>query len=148
MREKIYDIYRDKKLTAKFITIGGIGFLCNYLVLRFSISEWGVNRVVAEILAALVALQVTFILHDNWTYKIDKTIRRYHLIFAQRYRAYLMSNSFASLSTVIFFAIFSIFLDHLLSLALAALIGLAWNFFVNKNIIWRHKQHEQISKND
>lgn len=146
MKEHIYDIYRNKRLTAKFGIIGAIGFVCNYAVLKLATNGWHWNRIVAEILAALIALQITFLFHDNWTYKIDKTIHKYHLGLPERYRAYLVSNSFGSLLTVIFFAIFSIFLGHLLALALAAIAGLIWNFVINKAIIWHHKPHEPVEK--
>ena len=142
MKEHIYDIYRNKKLTMKFGIIGGIGFVCNYAILKVGISAGHLNKIIAEILAAFVALQVTFILHDKWTYRIDKTIHKYHLNIQRRYRAYLMSNSFGSLMTVAFFALFSIFLGHLLALGLAAIVGLIWNFVVNKAVIWHHKPQD------
>ncbi len=142
MREQIYDIYRNKKLTLKFGIIGGVGFVVNFGILKLCISSFGLNKVVAEVIAALVALQVTFLLHDRWTYRIDETVHKYHLSFGQRYKAYLVSNSFASLLTVVFFALFSIFLGHFFALALAAIVGLLWNFLLNKNVIWHHKPHD------
>lgn len=146
MREQIYDIYRDKKLTMRFGTIGGVGFLCNFGILKLCTSSFGLNKVLAEVIAALVALQVTFLLHDKWTYRIDETVHKYHLTFGRRYKAYLISNSFASLLTVVFFAVFSIFLSHFPALALAAIIGLLWNFLLNKNVIWHHKPHDKNIK--
>jgi len=119
--------------------------VCNYLILKFSINAWALNRVLAETLGAVVALQITFILHDNWTYRIDKTTYKYNLIITKRYRRYLISNSFASILTVAFFALFSIFLGHFLALALAAAVGLTWNFLVNKSIIWHHKPRNPAS---
>ncbi|MEK7599578.1 MAG: GtrA family protein [Patescibacteria group bacterium] len=141
MKEYIYEIYRDKNLTIKFGIIGAIGFVCNFMVLKTATDQLDLNKILAELIAAAIALHVTFLLHDKWTYRINKTVHKYHLKFSQRYRAYLLSNSFASLLTVIFFAIFSTFLSHLPALALAALAGLTWNFFVNKKIIWHHKPH-------
>jgi putative flippase GtrA len=142
MREQIEDIYRNKKLTIKFIIIGGMGFVSNFFVLKLAISQFGLNKVVAELIAAAVALQITFLLHDKWTYRIDKTVHKYHLHFWSRYRTYILSNSFASFITVIFFAIFSIFLSHFFALAFAAVVGMSWNFIVNKKIIWHHSPHD------
>jgi len=139
---QIYDIYRDRKVTAKFIVIGSVGFLCNYGVLKLGTAVLDLNRIVAEILAVAVALQVTFILHDKWTYRIDRTIHKYHLDFAQRYRMHMMSNSFSSLLIVVTFAIASVFMGHLPALVIASMVGLTWNFLVNKNIIWHHKTHD------
>ena len=139
---QIYDIYMDRKVIAKFIVIGSIGFLCNYGILKLGTAVLDLNRIVAEVLAVAVALQVTFILHDRWTYRIDKTIHKYHLNFAQRYRMYIMSNSFSSLLIVVTFAIASAFINHLPALVIASMVGLTWNFLVNKNIIWHHKTHD------
>jgi putative flippase GtrA len=146
LKDHIYDIYRDKKLTAKFGIIGGIGFICNYSVLKFATGVWSFNRIIAEILGALVALQVTFLLHDRWTYRIDKAVHKYHLTTVKRYRMYLFSNSFGALLTVVLFSIFSIFAGHLLALAMAALIGLLWNFLANKGFVWSHKPHNSVTE--
>ncbi len=143
MKEYVYNIFMDNKLTIKFGIIGGVGFVSNYLVLKGGVAIWGLDRITAELLAALVALQVTFILHDRWTYRIDMNTHKYHLNFMKRYRVYLVSNSFASLLTVAFFGLFSIFLSHLPALALAAVVGLVWNYLFNKKIIWDHKPHKQ-----
>ena len=142
MKDYIYDIYKDKKITIKFAIIGGVGFISNFIILKVCVNYFGLSNILAETIAALVALQITFLLHDKWTYRIDKRVHKYHLGFIQRYRLYLVSNSFASLLTVAFFALFSTFLSHLPALALAAIVGLTWNFLVNKKVIWHHKPHE------
>jgi putative flippase GtrA len=143
MREQLRNLYQAHKVTVKFGIIGGVGFVSNYLVLKGCIVVLGANRIVAELIAALMALQVTFVLHDRWTYQIDHTVHAYHMTIGKRYRTYLVSNSFASLLTVAFFGLFSTFLDHLPALALAAVAGLTWNYLVNKKVIWGHKPHEK-----
>jgi putative flippase GtrA len=147
VKEHILDIYRNKKLTAKFGIIGGTGFVCNYIVLKIGINA-GINHIIAEVIAVIVALQITFILHDKWTYRIDPTIHKYHYSFSKRYRAYIASNSFGSLLTVIFFALFALFLNHFIALACAAVAGLMWNFLMNKAVIWKHKPHPPETNRD
>lgn len=142
MRAVLLNSYKQHAITIKFSIIGGIGFITNYLVLKGCIAAFGVNRVVAELLAALVALQVTFVLHDRWTYRIDRSTHKYHMSIWQRYRTYLISNSFASLLTVVFFGFFSRFLSHLPALGLSAVAGLTWNYLINNKVIWGHKPHE------
>lgn len=141
MREALISSYKQLAVTVKFGIIGGIGFATNYLVLKGCIAAFGVNRVIAELLAALVALQVTFVLHDRWTYRIDRSTHKYHMSIWKRYRTYLVSNSFASLLTVVFFGLFSMFHEHLPALGLAAVAGLTWNYLINKRVIWGHKPH-------
>jgi putative flippase GtrA len=141
MFERLRKLYETHQLTIRFGIIGGVGFVTNYLTLKGLFVIFGLNRVIAELVAALVALQVTFILHDRWTYRIDQSTHKYNLPFSKRYKTYLVSNSFASLLVVVFFALFSMFLGHLAALALAAVVGLTWNYLMNKNVIWHHKPH-------
>ena len=133
--QRLIALHKQHVVTEKFLTIGGVGFICNYATLWVANSYLGLNKVLAELCAAVVALQVTFLLHDRWTYR---SAHGYNLGLGARYRLYIVSNTFASLLTVVFFALFSIFLVHLPALALAALVGLAWNFLLNKGVIWRH----------
>lgn len=142
MIEKAQQLYKEKNIAIKFGIIGGVGFVTNYAVLKLGIGQ-GLNKIVAEILAALLALQVTFIFHDKWTYKIDKTKHNYNLPFSKRYRIYLISNSFGSLMVVVFFALFTLFLGHFFALALAAVAGLIWNYVINKTVIWHHQPHSK-----
>lgn len=139
----IQELIKQNKQTIQFGVIGLIGFIVNYTTLKLGVSTFGLNRIIAEIFAAIVALQVTFLLHDRWTYRIDIKTHTYSHKFSKRYRVYLVSNSFASLLTVVFFALFSIFVGHLLALALAAVVGLLWNFLVNKKVIWHHQPNPE-----
>ena len=141
----LIDIYRRKGVSIRFVIIGGVGFVCNYAVLWTGTEKLGLQKILAELIAAAVALQVTFLFHDRWTYRNRHEARQYHLSLWRRYRLYVVSNSFASLLTVVFFALFSLFLSHFEALALSALAGLLWNFFMNKAIIWRHAEQAQTT---
>lgn len=145
MKNKFRKIYSNRKLTAKFLAIGCIGFASNYAVLSLSTSVLHLNKIVAELIAAAVALQVTFLLHDRWTYRIDKNTHTYHLGLGGRYWLYIVSNSFGSLLTVGFFAVFSGFLAHFPALVLGAIAGLVWNFLMNKTVIWRNRAREAVA---
>ena len=134
-------VYRERILTARYILIGSLGFVFNYAVL-WMLTKNGLNRVIAEILAAAVALHVTFIFHDRWTYK-DRALSYKRKLFT-RYRTYFVSNSIGSLITILFFAVFSLFLNHLLSLALASFCGLFWNYIINKLIVWKHTPEPKV----
>lgn len=124
-----------KNLVIRFVIVGGIGFLTNLTILNIFEYGFGVNKIVSEILAAIVALQVTFIFHDNWTYKSKST--EYNLKFWARYPSYILSNSFGSIATVFLFSLFSIVMSNFIALAFAATLAMIWNFFMNKVLIWR-----------
>ncbi|MEJ0072825.1 MAG: GtrA family protein [Candidatus Saccharibacteria bacterium] len=56
------------------MAVGVLGFLCNYLVLKICVTI-GLNSLVSEIIAAAMALQVTFIAHDKWTYRREEAYK-------------------------------------------------------------------------
>jgi putative flippase GtrA len=128
---------KHRVLTTKFVIVGGIGFIVNYAVLKI-FTQMGANSVIAEILAVLVALQVTFLLHDNWTYRLHKQ-KNHQFKLSTRYFSYLTSNSLGALITVTLFSFFSIFLHHFFALVVASMFSMIWNFFMNKVIVWRQK---------
>ena len=130
----LYRHLMTQKTNLKFLAVGVIGFVCNYIVLKICTSI-GWSTLFSEIAAAIIALQVTFIAHDRWTYKQNQ---EYKASPIRRYRTYVVSNSFASLLVVVFFALFSIWLTHLPALALSAIVGLVWNYLANKILIWKH----------
>jgi len=110
----------------------------NYAILYFLSKYFGLNKIVSETISILITLQYTFFLHDRWTYN-DSTQhnRLYTWGIKKRYFSYLATNSIGSISTVVFFGIFSQFMSRLFALGTAALIALIWNFLLNKIIIWR-----------
>lgn len=131
---------KNKQLVFRFLCVGGVGFIFNYTVLQFSTITFDLHKIQGEIIAAIVALQVTFLLHDNWTYEVHKNTESvlYRLPFKKRYGAYIFSNSFGSIMTVVFFGILSMVLIDFIALGFAAIAAMVWNFIINKFFIWRH----------
>jgi len=133
-------LFGEKSTTfGRFIIVGGTGFIINYIILVLLSQFAGVQHVIAETIAAFIALQVTFILHDRWTYQIHTPPGTAKLSFSKRYASYFFSNAFGSLMTVVAFSFLYSYLPRFISLLLAALIGVAWNYFMNKYIIWCSK---------
>lgn len=130
----LYRRLAAQKTNLKFLAVGVIGFVCNYLILKLCMSI-GWHILLSEVVAAIVALHVTFIAHDKWTYR---GAQAYKVPLMKRYQIYIVSNSFASLLVVVFFALFSIWLTNFPALALSATVGLLWNYMANKILIWRH----------
>ena len=129
------------RLKLRFLTVGLIGFFVNYIVLSISIAL-GLHQVPGEVVAAIVALQVTFVCHDQWTY-LDKSspLRRN---ITKRYAMYIASNSFGSVMTVVIFSFITQFISfHLVSLGLAAVAAMIWNYVINKVYIWQHVAKEE-----
>lgn len=129
----------DLKQIFKFGTVGVVGFVVNYLVLVLVSNEIS-NYLLSETLAAVVALQVTFLLHESWTYKVEHSERGLVLSYPVRYGTYLISNSTGMIMTIVIYSLLSAYFGRLLSLALAAGISMFWNFFMNRIFIWRRKK--------
>ena len=122
----------------RFIVVGIIGFVFNYMILTAVIDYLKLERIVAEIIAMIFALQITFFLHDRWTYSSShKHGVEYSWGLKKRYMTYLLSNSFGSLLTIVLFGVFAQYLPKLSALACAALISMSWNFILNKVVVWR-----------
>jgi len=137
-------IYNERVLLARFVAVGIIGFIVNYSVLRLCTGSIGLNKIAGEIIAAIIALQVTFLLNDNWTYKLENSRTLLTFKLWQRYIAYMSTNTFGSIMTVVLFAIFSNFLARLPALAFAAMAAMIWNYIMNKLLIWRRSyKHDE-----
>lgn len=139
LRKKIMSL--DVVLTLKFILVGIVGFIVNYIVLRISVNHYGLNKLVGEIVGTIFALQVTFLLHSYWTYSRKSLhINDYSLGAFQRYVTFITSNTVGSVMTIIAFGFTSIWIDSkMIALGLAAILGTTWNYFANLLITWRTK---------
>jgi putative flippase GtrA len=140
----IREFYRkERKLAAKFLAVGTVGFITNYSILYFCTAELKLHKIVGEILAMIVALHVTFALNDRWTYRLGPGHTKLSLSLKMRYILYLASNSFGSIMTIVLFALFSLAFKNFVSLAAAAILAMVWNYMVNKIFIW--KKHPHVS---
>jgi putative flippase GtrA len=107
--------------------------------------EFGANRLIGEAVAMLFSLQLTFALHDRWTYKGEDFAAGYSMGVRKRYVSYLISNSFGSVLTVVLFASFA-FLPRFMALGAAAAVSMVWNFVFNKVVIWRKSNAVALSQ--
>jgi putative flippase GtrA len=131
----------------RFVIVGVIGFVFNSAILVGLTKYVGLGKIPSEVIAMILALQLTFALHDNWTYTLHKNASGvYALALRKRYISYLMSNSFGSLMTIVLFGVFSWLLPGLVALAAAAVISMTWNFAMNKLLIWRRPKHQLMKE--
>jgi putative flippase GtrA len=126
---------RNKRLIAKFLIVGTVAFFANYLILEFVLANFTDSKLIASIIAMVFTINLTFLLHDRWTYV--KNSAEYHLSILKRYPSYLLSNSSGSLITIAIFTVLSRTLPNIISLGVAALTAMTWNFVINL-IVWRH----------
>lgn len=124
-------------LLLQFSLVGASGFCVNFFILNAAQTFLHTSKALSEVFAALIALQLTFILHDQWTYSQHHT-SKYKLSFAKRYFSYLLTNSFGSIATVIMFWLLShIINSSFIALSISAAVAMVWNFIINKVFIWQ-----------
>jgi dolichol-phosphate mannosyltransferase len=133
-------LFRERSTTfGRFMIVGATGFVANYVSLVILSQLLGMNHIEAEVIAAALALQVTFILHDRWTYEFHTPPGTARLKFPARYASYLISNAFGSLLTVVVYSLTYNYLTRLTSLLTGAIVGVIWNYAINTYIIWQRK---------
>lgn len=131
-------LFYERDTTAvRFLIVGTIGFSINYLILAV-ISELGHNHVVAEIIAMITALQITFLLHDRWTYKLHTKLGAEAMSIRLRYISYIASNIVGAGITIVVFSLLYGHIYRLPALLAGAILGLVWNYLVNL-FTWRSK---------
>lgn len=94
----------------------------------------------------IISLQLTFLLHDRWTYTHARLGKHYQWKIQKRYTGYMISNTFGSIMTVVLFTFFAQYLSNLFALGLAAVIVMVWNFTMNKVLIWKTKKPVVVSE--
>ncbi len=133
-------LFSEKSTTYwRFLIVGAVGFFTNYLILVGLFHVFDINHVIAELVAAVLALQVTFVLHDRWTYNLHVPKGTARLSLPARYISYVASNAFGSLMTVVAFGFLYNHMSRLPALLISALTGLVWNYLMNTYVIWRQK---------
>lgn len=146
LRYKYFDndkLFREKSTTfGRFMLVGVVGFLVNYTILSSMTELKLLDYLSAEILAAAVALHVTFALHDRWTYRLHTPVGTAKLSLKARYATYLASNGFGAFMTVVFFGFLFMYINRLPALLLAAIAGIVWNYLMNTYVIWRPKRQK------
>ncbi len=142
----VYRILKNDELfktsdstTIRFLLVGLIGFFANYTILVICAEIFNIQHVVAEVIAVVTALHVTFILHDRWTYRLYVKKGSEKLTAVPRYLTFMTSNSLGALITVIVFAALYAHMYRSIALLIAAIAGLMWNYFANKYITWSPK---------
>jgi|GEM_PF-4269007 len=127
----------SRLVVAKFIVVGIVAFLVNYAILELALRIVTIPKPIAATLAMIVTINLTYILHTNWTY-IRKDIS-YYMPPIKRYLSYLSTNSTGAVITIVGFSILSSRLPNLISLGIAAITAMIWNFLMNL-IVWRHNK--------
>jgi dolichol-phosphate mannosyltransferase len=125
----------------KFLCVGGLGFVINYVLLRLLTDIYAWNPSWSNLVGAAVAIFSNFNLNNLWTFK-DGKITGIISYFAKLFQFYL-----TSAIGVIFIQTGTIYLGdkffgrqyYQLYFLIGTFLLLIWNFTVYNKIIWREK---------
>lgn len=125
----------------KFLVVGGIGFVINY-VLLVVLSNRGVDHSIANLVGAAVAIFSNFNLNNLWTFKEEKikSIGMYFWKLAQFYATSAFGVIFIQTGTIFLGDKFIGEQYYQIYFLIGTGLLLIWNFTVYSKIIWKKKK--------
>lgn len=137
---KFRGYYGELSILIKFLLVGSIGFITNYLVITLLQDVFSWSDILREsVVSTFVAINITFILHDKWTYKKSAFEESESRSLARRYRSYVVSNLIGAGLTIAIITLITknTNTSRLVALSVASLAVLVWNYTINKVFIWK-----------
>lgn len=126
----------------RFCIVGGTGFTINLIVLAALHRLLDMPILLAQIIAAEIALFSNFMLHHHWTYKKNRTEKTLSMLIMQfhasSWPAILGSAVMVSVGVQL------LHFNELLALIITAFTALSWNFIWSKYVIWRDVSAEKV----
>jgi len=128
--EKIKNLSKQEicKQFVRFCLVGIINTVVDFSVYLFFSRVIGLYFLLANILAILAAMTVSFILNKYWTFaNLEKKIKTQYLKFALVNLVYFFLNNSIVLCLVDYLNLYDLWAK-----VIAIIIGLFWNFFANR----------------
>ncbi len=128
----------------RFVFIGGVGFVVNYIMLALLFDLLKAPIVVAQVIGAETAVLATFLGNNFWAFKghhhisIKKKLLKFHASAI----AGLIINSLCVVLLVHYGHVY-----YGLALVVGSLAGLIWNYTLYKRFVFgARSSHEELSK--
>jgi len=130
----------------RFSIVGLLGFLINLALLSLFYKVLGWPLLIAQMIAAEVALAHNFLWHHYWTYqnsKVHKTLGALAIQFhATSWVAIVGSGLLMSA------LVETAKIEYLTSLVITAAAAMVWNFGWTKFVIWQHRNDHSSNKSN
>lgn len=129
----------------RFLTIGGVGFIVNFIMLTILYHHFKMPIVIADTLSAETALIATFFGYNFWAFK-----GHHHISKRNKFLKFQIS---AAIGVIINITIVSLLVRYAglyygLSLVIGTLTGLIWNYNLNKRVIFKSSNNSVPTKPD
>ncbi len=126
----------QKKQSIRFLTVGSLTFLCEYIVfyVLYVFAHW--NLLLANSLSFAVGLSMSFMLNRVWAFKRQEYQRKVHHQ-AAIYAVLALSNLL--INNLIVAGLKSAGLDPRIGKVIAIAVIAVWNFIIYQRIIFRSK---------
>lgn len=119
---------------ARFIVVGGIGFIVNYIGLTILFDILKIDIVVSQVVAAELAVVATFFGNNLWTFRFD----HHHSLLNKLVRYHL-----GALVGIVINDLLVILLVHYvhvyygIALVIGSAAALLWNYSIYKRIVFK-----------
>ncbi len=120
----------------RFCIVGASGFVINFLLLTLLYKILNSPLVIAQVLAAEIALFSNFMFHHHWTYKAHNVRKTISTLIVQFHLTSWVAVIGSAL--IVSFGVHVLNLGYFIALVLASGTALFWNFAWSKFAIWRH----------
>lgn len=118
----------------RFLFIGGVGFIVNFLSLTLFYNILRLPIFIADLISAEIALVSTFIGYNFWVF-----LNHHHRSIKNKFLKFQFSAGIAIILNVLTVSILVryVHLYYGFALVTGTLVGLVWNYTLNKKIIFR-----------
>jgi putative flippase GtrA len=124
----------------RFLLIGSIGFVTNYIVLFVVFDLLGLPILFSQLLGAEIALLATFTGNNFWAFRdhhhipVRTKLLKYHLT---------SGSTICITSTIVILLVHFAHFYYGLALAISACVGMVINFTFNSKLIFKRRAQEQ-----
>jgi putative flippase GtrA len=127
-----YNLISSDKI--RFLVIGGVGFVINYVLLAITYSGLHLPIHLAQIISTELALVSTFIGNNYWAFK-----GHHHISIHKKFLKF-QTSALAGLLVNYACQVILVHYAHMyygLALAIGTLAGLIWNYFFYKKFVFK-----------
>lgn len=120
----------------RFCIVGVLGFAINFIMLTLLYRVLKFPIFIAQLISGEIALFSNFYFHHTWTYKsksVNKSVRTLLIQFH-------LTSWFAIIATalIVTAGVDILQMHYIMSLFIAGMLALLWNFIWSKYVIWRY----------